>query len=172
MIRKGYKQTEIGIIPQDWEVKSILNNSTLKARIGWQGLTVAEYLDNGEFYLVTGTDFDNGKIKWETCHYVNKDRYIQDKNIQVKVGDVLITKDGTIGKVAYINLPIDATLNGGVFVVRPKGNEYYPQYLFYIFNSTYFKDFLNKLAAGSTINHLYQKDFISFRYPLPPTLMI
>ena len=38
-----------------------------------------------------------------------------------------------------------------------------------IFNSFYFTNYLNKLIAGSTIVHLYQKDFKSFNFPLPPT---
>lgn len=167
---KGYKVTEVGTIPVDWQLKNIATTSTIKARIGWQGLTTSEYLSIGDYFLVTGTDFFDGKIKWETCYYVNKDRFIQDKNIQVKVGDILITKDGTIGKVAYVDvLPLDATLNSGVFVVRPKDNSYDPLYCFYIFNSEYFDEFLRKLVAGSTINHLYQKDFVLFNFPLPPT---
>jgi len=167
-ISEGYQRTPVGIIPKDWEVHNIIENSTLKARIGWQGLTTAEYREIGDYFLVTGTDFSNGRIKWETCNYVSKERFIQDCNIQVRIGDILITKDGTIGKVAYINdLPKDGTLNSGVFVIRPKGNAYLPLFLFYLFNSSYFNDFLRKLVAGSTINHLYQKDFISFQFPLP-----
>jgi len=164
----AYKQTELGLIPEEWEVKNISQTSTLKARIGWQGLTTSEYLSIGDYFLVTGTDFFEGKIKWETCHYVAKERYVQDTNIQVKLGDILITKDGTIGKVAYIDkLPLEATLNSGVFVIRPKNNSYDPLYCYYIFKSSYFDSFLNKLVAGSTINHLYQKDFVLFNFPIP-----
>lgn len=166
---EGFKHTEIGMIPSDWEVKKIVENSTMKARIGWQGLTVSEYLDRGDYFLITGTDFVEGKIKWDTCHFVEKSRYDQDKNIQIKEGDILITKDGTIGKIAFVDeLPMPATLNSGVFVIRPKKNDnYVPQFLFHIFNSFYFNDFLNRLTAGSTIVHLYQKDFTSFNFPLP-----
>ncbi len=167
-----FKQTEIGMIPSDWEVRNIVENSTMKARIGWQGLTVSEYLDKGDYLLITGTDFVNGKIKWDSCHFVEKSRYDQDKNIQIKEGDILITKDGTIGKIAFVDeLPLPSTLNSGVFVIRPKKNDnYLPKFLFYIFNSLFFNDFLNRLTAGSTIVHLYQKDFTSFSFPLPPTL--
>ena len=42
------------------------------------------------------------KIEWSTCCYVEKKRYDQDPHIQVTEGDVLITKDGTIGKVAIV----------------------------------------------------------------------
>ena len=84
----------------DWIKINLAKNSRLKARIGWQGLTTAEYLDEGYSYLITGTDFKDGRINWNGCHYVNYDRYVQDPNIQVSNGDLLLTKDGTIGKVA------------------------------------------------------------------------
>jgi type I restriction enzyme S subunit len=167
-LMNGYKQTEVGVIPIDWEVTNISTSSTLKARIGWQGLKKSEYLNYGDYFLITGTDFEDGKIKWETCHYVTKDRYNQDKNIQLQINDILITKDGTIGKVAYINkLPLAATLNSGIFVLRPKNNSYNPLYCYYIFKSQYFEKFLSELVAGSTINHLYQKDFVLFNFPIP-----
>ena len=95
----------------EWEVKRLGETAILKARIGWQGLTTAEYLDSGDYYLVTGTEFRKGYVDWNSCHYVDESRYRQDKYIQLKEHDVLVTKDGTIGKVALIaNLPRSATL--------------------------------------------------------------
>lgn len=159
------------IYPSDWIELNLGESSILKARIGWQGLTTAEYLHSGKFYLITGTDFLNGFIDWDNCVYVKKDRYDQDKNIQVKSGDVLVTKDGTIGKVAYIeDVPLPTTLNSGVFVIRPKNEDYHPRYFYHLLMSEHFKDFLGKLTAGSTISHLYQKDFVHYSFPAPPTL--
>ena len=167
-VKAGYKQTELGVIPEDWSIENISNLSTLKARIGWQGLTTAEYLESGNYYLVTGTDLTYGKVNWKTCCFVDKIRYDQDKNIQLKVEDVLVTKDGTIGKIAFVDsLSLPTTLNSGVFVIRPKNGAYLPEYLYCILNSIYFDDFLAKLTAGSTISHLYQKDFVDFKFPLP-----
>jgi type I restriction enzyme S subunit len=155
----------------EWVVKRLGDSSTLKARIGWQGLTTAEYLDSGDYYLVTGTEFKNSYIDWSNCHFVDESRYKQDKNIQLKEQDVLVTKDGTIGKVALItNLPKPATLNSGVFVIRPIDNAFHPKFLYYLLCSNAFTDFLVQLSAGSTINHLYQKDFVSFTYKMPATI--
>jgi type I restriction enzyme S subunit len=163
-----HRDAAFGEIPIDWAVESLSSNSSLKARIGWQGLTTSEYLTNGEYYLITGTDFDNGRINWTGCHFVSKFRFDQDKNIQVKKDDILVTKDGTIGKVAIIDEFFNkATLNSGVFVIRPLRNAYHPKYMFYVLMSKYFRDFLDKLAAGSTISHLYQKDFVNFNFLLP-----
>ena len=154
----------------DWVKINLAKNSRLKARIGWQGLTTAEYLDEGYSYLITGTDFKDGRINWNGCHYVNYDRYVQDPNIQVSNGDLLLTKDGTIGKVAYISdLNRPATLNSGVFVVKPITDAYTAHFMFYVLESSVFKEFLQQLSAGSTINHLYQKDLVKFDLYVPPT---
>ncbi len=158
--------------PKDsWEQKVLGNTSVLKARIGWQGLTTAEYLDTGDFYLVTGTDFNGGYIDWGNCHYVDESRYKQDKNIQLREKDVLVTKDGTIGKVALIDhLDKPATLNSGVFVIRPIEDAFHPAFFYYLLCSNVFTEFLGQLSAGSTINHLYQKDIVNFIYRTPVTL--
>ena len=154
----------------EWVKINLAKNSKLKARIGWQGLTTAEYLDEGYSYLITGTDFKDGQIYWNGCHYVDYERYAQDPNIQVSNGDLLLTKDGTIGKVAYVtDLKRPATLNSGVFLVKPITNAYTAHFMFYVLESSVFKDFLQQLSAGSTINHLYQKDLMKFDLFVPPT---
>lgn len=165
----NYKQSELGLIPEDWEVKNINKECTIKARIGWQGLKSIEYLDSGDYILVTGTDFDSGFINWNSCSYVTKWRFDQDKNIQIKQGDILITKDGTIGKVAFLNeIPMQGTLNSGVFVIRPKNSDKIDSvFLSLIFKSIWFDSFLEQITSGSTIVHLYQKDFVKFNFPLP-----
>lgn len=171
MVEKNFKHTDLGVIPKEWNIIRLEDSSTLKARIGWQGLTTAEYLNSGEYYLITGTDFKNGYIDWGNCVFVEKERFDQDNNIQIKVGDVLVTKDGTIGKVAYIDkLSKPTTLNSGVFVLRTKDDTVHSRYLYYILMSFYFDDFLRKITAGSTITHLYQKDFVHFSFVVPPFL--
>lgn len=158
---------------EEWEELNFAESAKLKARIGWQGLTTSEYLQSGYAYLITGTDFHNGRIKWETCHFVDEKRYKQDLNIQIKKHDILLTKDGTIGKVAYISsVQKPTTLNSGVFVIRPaKEDSFDPNFVYHILNSFLFDNFLAKLSAGSTINHLYQKDFVDFTFKAPSELV-
>ena len=117
---------------EDWEQRKLSELATMHARIGWQNLRTSEFLDAGDYMLITGTDFEDGKVNYSTCHYVEKERYDQDKNIQIKNGNILITKDGTLGKVAYVEgLSLPATLNAGVFNVEVKDeNETDSKYLF------------------------------------------
>lgn len=154
-----------------WEEKQLGDVALLKARIGWQGLTTAEYKKSGDYFLITGTEFKNGYIDWANCFYVDENRYKQDKYIQVKEHDILVTKDGTIGKVALIkSVPKPATLNSGVFVIRPLENSFHPEFFYYLLLSEVFAIFLSQLSAGSTINHLYQKDFVTFKFKQPKTI--
>ena len=137
------------------------------ARIGWQSLTKNEHMKNGEYMLITGTDFKNNEIDYTTCVYVSKERYEMDKNIILKNDDILITKDGTIGKVAIVhNLQKPATLNGGVFVIRPS-NFFNKEYISYVFKGHLFTEFVNKSKTGATIKHLNQKHLIEFEIPMP-----
>lgn len=73
----------VGKIPDGWDVKKIKHNTYVKGRIGWQGLKSDEFIDEGP-YLVTGTDFINGYINWETCYHVAEERYNQDPYIQLR----------------------------------------------------------------------------------------
>ncbi|MCK5030917.1 MAG: restriction endonuclease subunit S, partial [Thermoplasmatales archaeon] len=135
-----FRDRKIGLndyeLPGTWEVKTIEETSFLKGRIGWQGLTTKEYLSEGDYILVTGTDFKDGRINWDTCVYVEEDRYLMDPYIQLKNQDILVTKDGTIGKIAYADsIPKPATLNSGVFVLRPLDGAYHPKFFYYILKS-------------------------------------
>ena len=139
----------------------------INARIGWQALTKKEHMETGEYILVTGTDFKNNEIDYTKCVYVSKERYYMDKKIILKNDDILITKDGTIGKVAVVkNLIKPATLNSGIFVVRPD-NIFNKEYIIYVFKGHLFKEFINKAKTGATIKHLNQNKLIKFEIPKP-----
>ena len=148
----------------EWEQKRLLSIATMHARIGWQNLRKSEFLVSGDYYLITGTDFLDGEIDFANCHYVTKDRYDQDVNIQIENGSILITKDGTLGKVAYVNcLDKPATLNAGVFnvLVRDK-NIIFEKYLFQYLKAPFLMDYVAQKATGGTIKHLNQNILVDF----------
>lgn len=157
----------IGDIPQSWKLKRIKYLSTLKGRIGWQGLTADEYVDEGPF-LITGTDFIDGTINWDTCVHIMQERWAEAPEIHIKNGDLLITKDGTVGKVAIVsNLEGKASLNSGVLLIRTfEGFD--KRFLYWVLLSDEFWVWFKlKNAGNSTIIHLYQNDFAEFCYTFP-----
>ena len=142
----------LGKIPAHWEVKRIKHTSYIKGRIGWKGLRSEEFIDEGP-YLITGTDLVNGQVVWESCYHVNEERYNEDPYIIVRENDLLITKDGTIGKTAIVrNFTAKATLNSGIFLVRPKNKNYIVDYLYWLLNSHVFTAFIDYSKVGSTIS--------------------
>ena len=146
-----------------WEQRKLSSIATMHARIGWQNLRTSEFLDRGNYYLITGTDFIDGEIDLKTCHFVEKERYDQDKNIQIKNGSILITKDGTLGKVAYVEgLDKPATLNAGVFNVVIIDKNMENKYLFHYLKAPFLMDYVGKRATGGTIKHLNQNILVDF----------
>ena len=157
----------VGTTPANWEINKIKYISTLKGRIGWQGLTSEEYTNEGA-YLITGTDFEKGSINWDTCVHVPMRRWEEARDIQIENGDLLITKDGTIGKVAIVkNMPGKTSLNSGVLRIMPIEG-YSRRFLYWVIQSEEFWNWFNyKNAGNSTIIHLYQGDFAEFVYAFP-----
>lgn len=140
---------------------------SLRARIGWQGLRSDEFKTEGP-YLVTGVDFHNGRVDWDDCYHVSVDRCEQDKGIQLHENDLLVTKDGTVGKTAFVvDCPEQATLNSHIFLVRSKDGSVEPEYLYYVLNSFIFTDFMKNILTGTTIKGLTQGNFYKFVFEAP-----
>ena len=158
----------IGEIPEDWEVLALKYCCSLKARIGWNGLKSEEFEEYSYAYLVTGQDFKGSMINWKKCYQINQKRYEEDPYIQINNGDLLITKDGTIGKIAkVINLDKPACLNSGIFVIKQTKNMYIQDYLFWMLSSNVLKEFNRFTQTGATIAHLYQNVFEQMPCVLP-----
>ena len=90
--------------------------ATIVGRIGWHGLTANDYDTVGE-YLVTGTEIQDGTVVWDRCRPSHQLRSGSEiRAFRYLKRDILVTQDGTIGKVALVTRPPGpATLNSGVF---------------------------------------------------------
>ena len=153
-----------------WEQRKLGDQMYIKSRIGWQALTKKEYLDSGDYYLITGTDIDEDRheVDLSRCYYVSRERYEMDDKIQVHEGDIIVTKDGTIGKVAMVKgLDKPATLNSHLFVLRDLSGKLNNRYLLQILNSHIFTSFVKSTKTGSTLTGLPQKTIVEFVFPVP-----
>ena len=147
----------IGEIPERWSLYRIKYNTFLKGRIGWQGLNSNDFIDEG-YCLITGTDFDNkGGINWDTCYRISKERFDEDELLHIKNGDLLMTKDGTVGKMAYIqNLPEEASLNSHLLIIRQTTNIISNEFLYWVMLSNVFKRFCSIYQSGSIMSSISQ----------------
>jgi type I restriction enzyme S subunit len=150
-------------LPSRFKVEKLKYNSYIKGRIGWQNLRSEEFTDEGPF-LITGMHFKGGSVDWSSCYHVTKERYAIDSDIHVKVGDVLITKDGSIGKLAYVDaLPGPACLNSHLLIIRPRsGRSYVGRFLYYVLQSPNFSTFIQEEQTGTTFYGISQESIENF----------
>ena len=142
----------------------------IKGRIGWKGLKKEEYLDSGDFKIINATALEDGYIDWDNCGFITKERYEESPEIMLQEDDILISKDGTLGKIGYVkNMKTPCSVASGIFVLRNSSKEKVNfDYLYHLLTSHIFKDFIKRnKAEGSTINHLYQRDLENFEINLP-----
>ncbi|MDV2454673.1 restriction endonuclease subunit S [Acinetobacter towneri] len=163
----------IGQIPEHWKIVTKLKFiSSLKGRQGWQGLKADEYIDEGPF-VVSSAHFDGLNIEWHKCPHVSKERYEMDAHIQLKVGDILLMKDGAkMGKLAFVsNLPDLACLNSHLLLIRSlkKADKYFfdAKYMLYFMLSGKFQDYVQVKGTGTTFMGISQESIGNFPLALP-----
>jgi len=142
----------------------------VKGRIGWRGLSKDEYIESGDYKIINATSLMDGYVDWNNCGFISKDRYEESDEIMLQEDDILISKDGTLGKIGYVkNIVVPCTVASGIFVVRNTKKEFLNfNYLYHILKSSIFKDFIRRnKVQGSTIPHLYQRDLENFELELP-----
>ena len=141
----------------------------IKGRIGWKGLKKKEYLDKSDLRIINGGSLTENGIDWNKAGYISKERYDESPEIMLQPDDILISKDGTIGKIGYIDsLNTPTTVASGIFVIRNQKPEIInTRFIYHFFCSKYFKNFITMRTEGSVIPHLYQKDFVDLDFPLP-----
>ena len=150
-----------------WSNISLNDILYIKGRIGWKGLNRGEYLKEG-YLIFNGDNIKNNKLNLKKIGRISKERFDESPEIILKENDILMTKDGTIGKIAYISkLSEPTTIASGLFLIRKKSEKILQKYLWYIFLSKNFKNLIKEKIEGSVIPHLYQRDFESFRINLP-----
>ena len=163
----NWKESSFGLLPSDWVIKPLGELLYIKGRIGWKGLKKSEYLKEG-YAIINGEQIADGKIDWLKVGRIPKDRYDESPEIKLMEGDILMTKDGTIGKLAYIESLLEpATVASGVFVIREESKLLDQKYLYYFFRSHYFAYKIKNRTEGSVVPHLYQRDFTEIEIPLP-----
>lgn len=156
-----------GEIPMDWTLIRLRYVASVKARLGWKGLTASEYVDVGNIFLST-PDIKGASIYFESANFITDERYLESPEIMLQIGDVLLVKDGaTLGIVNLVrHLPGRATVNGSIAVIRTRSN-LSPNFLFYFLKSHYLQNLIQQVKGGMGVPHLFQSDIVKFQLLIP-----
>lgn len=105
-VRSGYKLTEVGTIPEDWEVKAIKQFAAVKGgkRLPLGKLVIDKVTPHP--YLRV-TDMRPGGVDLQGIKYVPEDAFPPIRNYRIFVDDIFISVAGTLGIVGKIPAEID-----------------------------------------------------------------
>jgi type I restriction enzyme S subunit len=165
------KKTHAGEIPLDWKLMSLGNIASVRGRIGWRGLKREEYTKEGPLMLSVWSLIDKDPYGVDYSTGVNRLsmlRYDESPEIKLQNGDILLAKDGDIGRVGYIkSLPEPSTVNSHVVVIRTKINEIDSEFLYWYMKSHRFQAYCKSLTTGTTVPLLSQSNIREASIPIP-----
>ena len=147
----GYKQTEVGVIPAEWECEKLEEYFSF---ISYGFTNPMPSVQDGVF-MITAADINDGRLQLETARKTSESAYrtLLTAKSKPKKNDVLLTKDGSLGRLALVG---DETIciNQSVAVIRPN-EKVEPQFLKLLLESARYQKRMLEDAGGSTIKHIY-----------------
>ncbi|WP_413491114.1 restriction endonuclease subunit S [Shewanella baltica] len=166
-IPDGYKQTEVGVIPEDWIVKP-LEYFTSFISYGFTNPMPTVY--DGPA-MITARDINRGKILYSSARSTSVEAYenLLSSKSKPKINDLLLTKDGTLGRLALVDRE-NICINQSVALLRPN-SQITPSYFKLLLESPFYQDKMLDDAGGSTIKHIYITIVNRMLLGLPPTLI-
>lgn len=164
-VKNYYKHTDVGIIPIEWAV-ALLNDESILITDGAH--TSPPTYSNGK-PIATVENIAKGFINIESCRKISQEdfSYLIRNNCQPQKGDVLLSKDGTIGITFPILEDIDVVLLSSIAIIRPK-EILNPIFLSKILSSTLFENYLARIKTGSALKRIVLKDIKKLIVPIPP----
>ena len=142
----------IGEVPEGWKickVKQISNKIT-------DGAHISPNTTNGEFKFLSVTNMnDTGALDFVNCLKINSVQYayLVKTGCQPKKDDVLISKDGTIGKTTVVS-DNNFVVASSLVIIRPNQLKIRPKYLKYCLMSNIVQEQLLSVLAGSALKRV------------------
>jgi type I restriction enzyme, S subunit len=171
-MRPGNKQTEIGLIPEEWESSAIGelgdgNRPPVKAGPFGSALKKDCYVAKG--FKVYGQEQVIRGDHLFGDYYIDRQKYRELENCAVRAGDVLLSLVGTAGKVLLI--PDDAApgiINPRLLRLSLSAEKVIPRFLVAQLSSAIFQRQLLSLFQGGTMGVLNARSIRSVQLVVPP----
>ena len=149
----------------DWEYAPL---GEVCSRITYGFTNPMPTVDGDGAYMVTAKDIKNGRIQYQTARKTSWDAYrsnLTDKSRPAK-GDLLLTKDGSIGRLALCDRD-DICINQSVALLQSNGKGDF-RYIKYLLEAPEYQRKMESDSDGSTIKHIYITRVDKMIIPLPP----
>jgi type I restriction enzyme S subunit len=164
-----YKQTEVGLLPVDWNIETIEKSCSVKGRVGWKGYTKKDLVAFGPYAIGAKHIDKNNRLDLSDPTCLSLEKYVESPEIFVLQDDLLIVQRGTIGKLVLIDQEIgNATINPSMLIIRSKINT--SRFLYYYLLSREGQSQILNDTSSTGVPMITQKQVKAFKIPLPPTL--
>lgn len=151
-------------VPEEWEVKT-LEDVCVKITDGSHFSPIPQV--DGRIIGNVKDMTENGFNFLSCTKILEKDfQILKLQNCSPKQGDVLLSKDGTIGRVLFYDSNFEIVILSSIAILRPKTN-FDGNYISYILKSDFFKSQLFALESGSALKRIVLKDIRSLKFPFP-----
>jgi type I restriction enzyme S subunit len=126
-------------------------------------------LTNDGYPYITVRDIVEDSINFADCKYVNEQDYRQlaGNGCKPSKGDVLFSKDGTVGKVALVDTSREFVVLSSLAILRPNQSRVFPPYLKYALKSPEFLKVALGKKTGAAIRRIILRNLKSIEIPLP-----
>jgi type I restriction enzyme, S subunit len=163
-LKPGFKQTDVGIIPDDWEVTTVGEEFSIQ---------LGKMLDTEKNFGALKPYLGNRAVQWGQIDLSGIGfMRLTPSDIQrfrLREGDLLVCEGGEIGRAAIWNQPIEECYyQKALHRLRPK-NGYDITFMFYVLQRLSSMGFLLNFVTQTSIAHLPKDKFESVPIPLPPT---
>lgn len=154
----------LGDIPAHWELSSV---GRVCEQISYGFTNPMPTVDDGP-YMLTANDIGDRRIRYETARRTDIDAFetqLTDKS-RPKAGDVLVTKDGTLGRIAVFDGE-PACINQSVAFLRPAAR-ISSAFLANALADGIYQNRMIYEAGGTTIKHIYISRLAKMPFAVPP----
>ena len=167
-VKPGYKQTEVGVIPEEWEVKTLGSLTTLLTN-GFVGTATTAYVegDDGVLYIQGYNVQENG-FNFHGIKRVSKAFHARNKKSCLQAGDLLTIQTGDIGVTTVIPPELVGANCHALIISRLRKQESEPGYYCQYFNSERGRVAFKEIETGTTMKHLNGGDMKRLFLPSPP----
>ena len=160
------KETEIGVMPEGWEVVKL--GDVVKKKITDGTHKTPMYVEEG-IPFVTATNISNDRIDFENCKRITLEEHQSlAKRCKPERGDVLLSKVGTLGLVAEVQTDVEFSIFVQVALIKPQRAKVDPSYLTLILGSDPLQSQILQTASQSTMKYIGVGKIATLQIPLPP----
>jgi type I restriction enzyme S subunit len=163
---KGYKQTELGVIPEDWAVKPLGRCATFRTGPFGSALHKSDYINDG-IPIVNPMHIVDGRIEPTQTMTITEQAAKSLSEFCMKVGEIIIGRRGDMGRCAVVQDDQAGYLCGtGSMIIRPHDAD--TNFLQRILSSPRVISAIEDTSVGTTMINLNQSILAGLKIQFPP----